>query len=234
MSRGPLVLVVEDDPGISEMLATALDRRGYRCRVERDGPAGLKAAKDHRPELVILDLMLPGMDGLSVCRELRRESRVPILMLTARDGEADKVLGLELGADDYVTKPFSLAELDARIRSLLRRAAPDQGPGAAPVETLERHGLSLDLARRKVARQGVPVELTATEFELLAHLVRNPGRVFTREDLLQAVWGYSFEGYGRTVDSHVTRLRKKIETDPHHPRLVQTVRGVGYRFAEAS
>lgn len=221
---GPRVLIVEDEAKIAELLVAGLERAGYVCRVAHDGPGGLAAARAEAPDVVLLDLMLPGMDGLAVCRTLRAESPVPILMLTARDAVDDKVLGLDLGADDYITKPFSLKEVEARIRSALRRARPEAEADAGP----ETHGpLSLDRQRRHVAVRGDPVSLTATEFDLLAHMAREPGRVFTREDLLQGVWGYSFDGYGRTVDSHVTRLRKKLGGSP---RLLHTVWGVGYKF----
>ena len=223
------VVVVEDDPTIAASLEEALQREGYTCHVARDGPAGLELARGRDPDLVVLDLMLPGMDGFSVCRELRRESDVPVLMLTARDGETDQVLGFELGADDYVVKPFSLTVLLSRIRALLRRGARggEEGP---PVYDLG--ALVVDTGRRVVTAAGAEVELTSTEFDLLAYLAASPGRAYTREQLLEAVWGYTFEGYKRTVDTHVTRLRKKIEPDPSDPTWILTVYKVGYKFRE--
>lgn len=223
------VVVVEDDPTIAASLEEALGREGYACHVARDGHAGLALAREKDPDLVILDLMLPGMDGFSVCRELRRDSNVPVLMLTAREGETDQILGFELGADDYVVKPFSLTILLSRVRALLRRGglAGSEGP---PVYDLG--ALVIDTGRHRVTVDEEEVELTSTEFDLLTFLAASPGRAYSREQLLEAVWGYTFEGYKRTVDTHVTRLRKKIEPDPSDPTWILTVYKVGYKFRE--
>ncbi len=223
------ILIVEDESGIAEPLAASLRNEGYECLLATDGPSGLAAALTGEPDLVILDLMLPGMDGLSVCRRIREKSSVPVLMLTARDGETDEVLGLEVGADDYVTKPFSLPVLKSRIRTLLRRAHP--APEVGPIRVGE---LEIDEARHVAARAGRPLDLTSTEFSLLLHLARAPGRAFTREQLLEQVWGYRFEGYRRTVDTHVNRLRAKIEDDPANPVYILTVYKVGYKMREAT
>jgi DNA-binding response OmpR family regulator len=181
-----------------------------------------------KPDILVLDLGLPGMDGLDVARTLRRESSVPIIMLTARDDELDRVLGLEIGADDYVTKPFSPRELVARIRAILRRVDRETEPG----DRIEASGVSIDIARMRVEVEGRTVELTPTEFQLLVALARQPGRIFTRSQLLDAIHGIAFESYERAVDAHVKNLRRKLEPDPSRPRYVQTVYGVGYRFAE--
>ena len=227
MSR---ILIVEDEPSIAEGLAASLTSEGHECLLAADGPSGLRRAKEESPDLVILDLMLPGMDGLSVCRKLREVSQCPVLMLTARDSETDQVLGFEVGADDYVTKPFSLAVLKSRVRSLLRRAQGDESPEpSAPIEIGE---LVIDEVRHTVTLKGAPVDLTSTEFSLLVFLASQPGRAFSREQLLEHVWGYTFEGYRRTVDSHVNRLRKKIEKDAADPEYVLTVYKVGYKFRE--
>lgn len=238
MVKGARILVVEDEPKIADMVAYALGKDGHRCRVALDGPAGLAAFAAEAPDLVVLDLMLPGLDGLAVCRQLRARSAVPILMLTARTGEADKVAGLDGGADDYLTKPFSLAELKARVRALLRRAAPVPAPGgdraedpAAPDAPLALGPLAIDPASREVTVGGRPVKLTAKEFDLLWLLARHPGQVFSREQLLAKVWDGAFGGFDRTVDTHVTRLRRKIEADPGAPALLVTVWGVGYKLA---
>lgn len=225
------ILIVEDEARIAEPLLESLQQEGFVCIHAADGPTGLRLALGESPDLILLDLMLPGQDGTSVCRQIRKESNVPILILTARDSEADKVLGLELGADDYVTKPFSLAELKARVRALLRRAGPASGEDETPAP-IERGDLCIDPARREATLKGKRIGLTATEFDLLEFLARHPGRVFTREHLLESVWGYSFEGYGRTVDSHITRIRKKIEDVPSEPRYIETVYKVGYRFGD--
>jgi DNA-binding response OmpR family regulator len=226
------VLIVEDEARIAELVRTALEREGYACEVARDGPAGLDAARSGRPDLIILDWMLPGMDGLGVCRAVRAEADIPILMLTARDQEADTVLGLEVGADDYMTKPFGIAELRARVRALLRRARRGSEPAVTSPEVVEVGPVRLDPSRHRVEVRGVAVDLTATEFGLLEFLVRSPGQVFTREQLLDHVWGYAHAGYGRTVDSHMTRLRKKVEVAPKDPEWLITVRGVGYKFRD--
>jgi DNA-binding response OmpR family regulator len=203
-----------------------LERAGFDVLAARDGETALTLARVERPDLIVLDLMLPGVDGLDVCRRLRRESGVPIIMLTARVEEADRIVGLELGADDYVTKPFSPGELVARIRATLRRAGGEVGPS-----TMLRAGdVELDTASLTATVAGRPVDLTSTEFQLLATLVRQPGRIFSREQLLEAIHGVAFDGYDRSVDSHVKNLRRKIEPDPRQPSYIQTVYGVGYRF----
>jgi DNA-binding response OmpR family regulator len=222
------VLIVEDEPTVRETLAEALVEDGLRVTTAADGPQALERFRADRPDLVVLDLMLPGMSGIEVCRVLRAESSVPILMLTARDSELDKVLGLELGADDYVTKPFSLRELQARIRALLRRA--ETPPAGALVQTVELGDVQVDLAGHRILRDGRPLAVRPKAFELLAFLLRNAGQVFSREQLLEKVWGYDYAGETRTVDVHVHWLRKQIEADPANPRFIQTVRGVGYVF----
>ncbi|MFE3788999.1 response regulator transcription factor [Streptomyces goshikiensis] len=227
------VLVVDDDPTVSEVVAGYLDRAGFAVRLAGDGPAALRAAEEHRPDLVVLDLMLPGMDGLEVCRRLRaREAGtppVPVIMLTARGDEDDRILGLEVGADDYVTKPFSPRELVLRVQSVLRRVAatPAAAPAAGP--RLAAAGLTLDPAGRRAAKEGTELALTLREFDLLAYFLRHPGEVCDRERLMREVWGWDF-GDLSTVTVHVRRLRGKIEDDPASPRLIQTVWGAGYRF----
>ncbi|MFE2039855.1 response regulator transcription factor [Streptomyces sp. NPDC059477] len=227
--RGPdgrtaRVLVVDDDPTVSEVVTGYLDRAGYLVDRAEDGPAALAHAAAHRPDLVVLDLMLPGMDGLEVCRRLRGHGPVPVIMLTARGDEEDRVLGLEVGADDYVTKPFSPRELVLRVESVLRRARP--GPTPRP---LAAAGLALDPAARRATRKGTELALTLREFDLLAFFLAHPGRAFSREDLMREVWGWDF-GDLSTVTVHVRRLRGKVEDDPAQPRLIRTVWGVGYRF----
>ena len=221
------ILVVDDEPTLRETLAEALEADGYRVVTAADGREALARFREDPPELVILDLMLPELSGIEVCRIIRQESGVPILMLTAKSSELDKVLGLELGADDYVTKPFSLRELTARIRALLRRTDAPVGDGPASVDLGD---LTVDLAGHRVLRDGVPVPMKPKVFELLAFLLRHPGQVFSREQLLELVWGYDYAGETRTVDVHVHWLRTAIETAPATPTLVQTVRGVGYVF----
>jgi DNA-binding response OmpR family regulator len=223
------VLVVEDEPTVRETLAEALAEDGLDVASAADGPQALERFRAHQPDLVILDLMLPGMSGIEVCRVIRAESAVPILMLTARDSELDKVIGLELGADDYVTKPFSLRELQARIRALLRRSEAAAG-ATAPPAPISLGAVQIDLAGHQVLRDGRPLAVKPKAFELLAFLVRNAGRVFSRDQLLQQVWGYDYAGETRTVDVHVHWLRQRIEEDPASPRYLQTVRGVGYVF----
>lgn len=226
------VLVIEDDRDIAELVALHLRETGYVVDVVYDGVEGLAAAERNPYDVVILDLMLPGMDGLSVCRELRRASRyVPILMLTSKSSEIDRVLGLEIGADDYLTKPFSIRELVARVRAQLRRAeAAGQTSEPAAPAVLVVGDLRIDTDRREVELAGNPVELTAREFDLLVYFARHPARVFTRAQLLDQVWGYGHEGYEHTVNSHINRLRAKIEQDPSSPQYVLTVWGVGYKF----
>jgi len=219
------VLVVDDEPTLVATLKYNLEREGYRVLTATDGESALALARSRRPDLLILDLMLPVMDGLEVCRALRREMSLPILMLTAKGDEVDKVVGLELGADDYVTKPFGMRELLARVRALLRRSEP-----TADAETIATGDLEIDLKRREARRAGKTLELKPKEMELLLFFVRNRGRAFTREQLLRDVWGYDFLGDSRTVDVHVRWLRQKIEDEPAKPVRLITVRGVGYRF----
>ena len=219
------VLVVDDEPTLVATLKYNLEREGYRVLTATDGESALALARSRRPDLLILDLMLPVMDGLEVCRALRREISLPILMLTAKGDEVDKVVGLELGADDYVTKPFGMRELLARVRALLRRSEP-----TADAETIATGDLEIDLKRREARRAGKTLELKPKEMELLLFFVRNRGRAFTREQLLRDVWGYDFLGDSRTVDVHVRWLRQKIEDEPAKPVRLITVRGVGYRF----
>jgi DNA-binding response OmpR family regulator len=225
------ILVVDDEATLRETLAWNLERDGYRVVEAADGRTALERFHAEKPDLVLLDLMLPELSGVEVCRRIRAESDVPILMLTARDSEVDKIVGLEVGADDYVTKPFSLRELQARVRALLRRAEvrPTAEPNEPPVGPPERVGpVEVDLAGRRLLRDGQPVSLTPRAFDLLAFLVRNRGQVLTREQLLEQVWGYDFAGETRTVDVHVHWLRQIIEVDPAQPVLLETLRGVGY------
>ena len=220
------ILVVDDEPRITRLVRDYLERAGFAVSVARDGPEALLRARTEQPDLVVLDLGLPRLDGLDVTRSLRRDSATPIIILTARDDEADRIVGLELGADDYVTKPFSPRELVARVRAVLRRREPRGG------EMLRAGSLELDVPRMRVGVDGRPVELTATEFSLLAAMAREPGRVFTRAQLLDAIHGVAFESYERAIDAHVKNIRRKIEPDPRAPRHLLTVYGVGYRLAE--
>jgi DNA-binding response OmpR family regulator len=222
------VLVVDDEPRIVQLVRDYLERAGFAVSVARSGSEALMRARQDRPDLIVLDLGLPGLDGLEVTRRLRRDSGVPIIMLTARDDETDKVVGLELGADDYVTKPFSPRELIARVRAVLRRHAGD--PGA---DVLRAGDVVLDVPRLRVEVAGRPVSLTATEFQLLTALARQPGRVFTRSQLLDAVQGDALESYERAIDAHVKNIRRKLEPEPRSPRYLLTVYGVGYRLTDA-
>jgi DNA-binding response OmpR family regulator len=219
------ILVVEDEPTLRETLAESLEADGFRAVQAGDGRAALEAIRVSQPDLVLLDLMLPELSGLEVTRAIRADSSVPIVMLTARDAEVDKVVGLELGADDYVTKPFSFRELSARIRAVLRRGE-QAGPPVPPL--LDLGAVRVDLAGHRVLRDGVEVPMKPKVFELLAFLVRNAGQVIPRDQLLERLWGYDYAGETRTVDVHVHWLRSAIEVDPAHPALVQTVRGTGY------
>ena len=221
------VQVVDDEPKIVRLLQAYLEQAGYRVIAALDGTAALAQFRQEQPDFVILDLNLPGMDGLQVCREIRRELKVPILMLTARIEEADKLLGLELGADDYVVKPFSPREVVARVRTVLRRT---EDPGGPVQDSLQAGCLRIDLARHEAFREAEPVDLTPMEFDLLAVLARQPGRVFTRLQLLEQTQGNTYEGYERTIDTHIKNLRLKIEADPKNPDLIQTVYGVGYKL----
>jgi DNA-binding response OmpR family regulator len=225
-----LILVVEDEAKIARLVRDYLEHAGFAVLVAGDGEAALANVRRSKPDLVVLDLGLPGRDGLDVARTLRRTSDVPIVMLTARGDETDRVVGLELGADDYVVKPFGPKELIARVRAVLRRTGAARAGGP---EVLRVADVEVDLARMRVSVAGRPVELTPTEFQLLATLAREPGRVFTRGQLLDAVHGVAFESYERAVDAHVKNLRKKIEPAPGRPRYLLTVHGVGYRFADA-
>ena len=223
------ILVVDDEKTLRETLVEALELEGYRAIPAADGREALIRFRADQPDLVLLDLMLPELSGVEVCRILRAESQVPIIMLTARDSEVDKVVGLELGADDYVTKPFSLRELTARIRAIFRRAE-QLAATQVPPPLVDVGRVQVDLAGHRVLRDGQPVPVKPKAFELLAFLVRNPGQVFTRDQLLEKVWGYDYAGETRTVDVHVHWLRSEIEEDPAAPELLQTVRGVGYVF----
>ncbi len=222
------ILVVDDEARIVKLVRDYLERAGFDVLTARDGETALTLVRLERPDLIVLDLMLPGVDGLDVCRRLRQESAVPIIMLTARVEEADRIVGLELGADDYVTKPFSPRELVARVRAALRRATGQVGP----TPFLRASDVELDTASLMATVAGQPVDLTPTEFQLLATLVRQPGRIFSREQLLEAIHGVAYDGFDRSVDSHIKNLRRKIELNPRQPRYIQTVYGVGYRFME--
>src|SRR5215813_15461254 len=227
------LLIIEDDESISSAIEEYFSRAGYTVHAAPDGLAGIELASKNRPDVVVLDLMLPKMDGLTVCKEVRQKSpQLPILMLTAKDDVVDKVLGLEMGADDYITKPFSLRELEARIKSVLRRSragAPTDGQDEVPIQ---RGNLRIDPIRREVTIGEKQVELTPKEFDLLRLFASNPGRVFPRKYLLEKIWDYSYEGYDRTIDSHINRLRAKIEENPENPQMVLTVWGIGYKFSD--
>ncbi|MBL8342298.1 MAG: response regulator transcription factor [Rubrivivax sp.] len=234
------IVVAEDQADIRDLIALNLQGAGYEVHAVADGRAALQSQAERASDLLVLDLMMPGLDGLEVCKALRARGRAtPILMLTAKATELDRVLGLELGADDYLTKPFSMAELLARVKALLRRAellraaqrADAGGAGAAAV--LRNGELEIQPARREARVAGRPLELTALEFDLLLHFASHPGRVFSRAQLLDAVWGYSHEGYEHTVTTHINRVRAKVEQDPMRPRFVLTVRGAGYKMRDA-
>ncbi len=229
MSDPATILLVDDEDAVQKLLTYPLEQEGFRVLQARDGEEALHRFAGEHVDLVVLDLMLPKLDGLEVCRRLRSQSTVPIIMLTARDDELDKVVGLELGADDYITKPFSIREFRSRVRALLRRAALGRQDGTDVLGTDE---LRIDLGRRTVAVRGVPVELTYVEFELLRTMAARPGRVFTRQSLLEALWGDSAYREPRTIDVHVRHLREKLERDPREPEFIFTVRGVGYRFRD--
>ena len=223
------ILVVDDEPRILQLARDYLERGGFTVFAAEDGRVALETARTRHPDLVVLDLGLPGMDGLDVARALRRDSDVPIVMLTARDDEMDRIVGLELGADDYVTKPFSPRELVARVRAVLRRT--ERGASEAPGERLVRGDLTIDEPAMRVEVAGSVIDLTVTEFQLLVTLARQPGRVFTRAQLLDAIHGVAFESYERAIDTHVKNLRRKVEPEPRRPRYILTAYGVGYRFA---
>ena len=228
------LLVVEDDDNISTAISEYFSRASYDVTAVTDGIAGVDAALNNRVDVVVLDLMLPKMDGLAVCKEIRQRSpSMPILMLTAKDDVVDKVLGLEMGADDYITKPFSLRELEARIKSVLRRTRPVNNPNGADEPPIVRGAIRIDPVRREVTIADRHVDLTPKEFDLLRLFASNPGRVFPRKYLLEKIWDYSYEGYDRTIDSHINRLRAKVEENPDNPQLVLTVWGIGYKFTDA-
>jgi len=224
------ILVVDDEPKIVELARDYLEHAGFSVRIASDGPMALRGIGIHRPDLVVLDLGLPGLDGLDVTRAIRRDSNLPVIMLTARDDEIDKLLGLELGADDYLTKPFSPRELVARVRAVLRRADATQASSAD--DRIRVGDLLLDVPRMRTELDGRSIDLTPTEFALLAALARQPGRIFTRSQLLDAVHGVAFESYERAIDTHIKNLRRKLEPDPRRPELLLTVYGVGYRLAD--
>ena len=226
--QGKTILIIEDEAALVAALSYNLRREGYIVAAAGDGPEGLLLARSTRPSLVILDLMLPGMDGIDVCRRLRSQSTVPILMLTAKSDEVDKVVGLEVGADDYMTKPFSVRELLARVRALLRRVEMERE--AAPPDVVELADLLLDLRGRQASKGGRELALKPKEFDLLTFLARHPRQVFSREQLLGEVWGFEFAGASRTVDVHVRWLRQKIEDEPSRPVHLLTVRGSGYKL----
>jgi two-component system alkaline phosphatase synthesis response regulator PhoP len=223
---GKKVLVVDDDVKTVELVKIYLERDQYQVLTAYDGIEALRAARESRPDLIVLDLMLPDIDGLEVCRTLRHESDVPIIMLTARSTDQDKLTGLGLGADDYVTKPFSPKELAARVQAVLRRLPGERGP-----EEIRCGELSMDLAKHEAWFAGRLLDLTSVEFKLLGVLAREPGRVFNRASLIEEALGYDFEGFDRTIDVHVLNLRRKMELDPSHPKYIKTVYGVGYKFA---
>ena len=223
------ILVVDDEPQIVTLVRDYLEHGGFNVFTAADGPTALRTASTQHPDLVVLDLGLPGIDGLDVTRSLRRNGTVPIIMLTARTDESDKLVGLELGADDYLTKPFSPKELVARVRSVLRRSEAAK----APADVIRVADVELDVPSMELRIAGRGIELTPTEFQLLATMARQPGRVFSRAQLLSAVHGVEVDSYERAIDAHVKNLRRKIEPDPHNPRYLLTVFGVGYRFADA-
>ena len=231
MPDSSTILLVDDEDSIQKLLAYPLEREGFRVLQARDGEEALEQFASERVDLVVLDLMLPKLDGLEVCKRLRAVSEVPIIMLTARDDELDKVLGLELGADDYITKPFSIREFRSRVRALLRRASAPRRV-ATDGESISAGGLRIDLPGRTVEVRGRPVQLTYVEFELLRMLAAQPGRVFSRRMLLEALWGAADYREPRTIDVHVRHLREKLERDPAEPEYILTVRGVGYRFGD--
>jgi len=226
------ILLIEDHHDIAQLVSMHLADQGMTVEHAGNGPLGLSKALDNAHQLIILDLMLPGLDGLELCRRLRAQGcQTPVLMLTARSTELDRVLGLEIGADDYLTKPFSVRELVARVKAILRRITPTAAAGNPPAAMLQTGDLSVDQETREVLLGGQDVQLTAREFDLLTHFMRHPGRVFSRGQLLDQVWGYSHSGYEHTVNSHINRLRAKIESEPARPQFIRTVRGVGYKFA---
>jgi DNA-binding response OmpR family regulator len=231
MPDSATILLVDDEDAVQKLLTYPLERDGYRVVPARDGEEAIAQFERERIDLVVLDIMLPKLDGLEVCKRLRSVSQVPIIMLTARDDELDKVLGLELGADDYITKPFSIREFRSRVRALLRRAAVTPAPSDES-ETIVADGLVIDLGRRTVEVDGEQVQLTYVEFEILHTMAARPGRVFSRHMLLEQLWGDASYRDPRTIDVHIRHLREKLEADSRDPQFIQTVRGVGYRFRE--
>ena len=231
MTSGSSILVVDDDPGVLDVVSFMLRREGFEVDEERDGTAALEAARTRNYDIVILDIMLPGVSGTDICRELRSESDVPILMLTARDAEIDRVLGLELGADDYVTKPFSTAELLSRVRAILRRRELDRANGGATLRNLG--GLQIDLSRHEVRVDGERVHLTLSEFKVLALLAEQPDAVVSRKELMQHLWASEHVGDEHACEVHISNLRRKIERDPSQPQRLVTVRGMGYKLVPA-
>ena len=225
------ILVVEDERDIAELIRLHLEDLDFAVTISCDGSAGLRQASCRRWDLIILDLRLPGIDGLEICRRIRQNSSsVPILMLTSKSSELDRVVGLEIGADDYVTKPFSVLELIARVKAILRRAALSRESVREQEREVQVGCVTIDPATRSAAIRGQPIDLTAKEFDLLLHFASRPGRVFRRRELLDNVWGYGHDGYEHTVNSHINRLRAKIEDDPAHPEMIVTVWGVGYKM----
>ena len=226
------ILVVDDEPVFIEALTISLEREGFGVIAAADGPAALKAISEKDPDLILLDVMLPGMSGIDVCREIRKSSSVPVIMVTAKGEEIDAVVGLEVGADDYITKPYRLRELIARIRAILRRSenSPKEDETISNPEVLVEGAVRLDLERHELSVDGELVSLALREFELLSYLMENSGRVVTRESLMQNVWGWDYRGDTKTIDVHVKRLRSKIESDPSAPLRISTIRGVGYRY----
>jgi len=231
MPDSSTILLVDDEDSVQKLLAYPLERDGFRVLQARNGEEALARFASENVDLVVLDLMLPKLDGLEVCRRLRAESEVPIIMLTARDDELDKVVGLELGADDYITKPFSIREFRSRVRALLRRASASRSTGGSR-DVISAQGLTIDLGRRTVEIDGRQVQLTYVEFELLRTLAGHPGRVYSRRMLLESLWGAADYREPRTIDVHVRHLREKLEPDPAEPEYILTVRGVGYRFRD--
>lgn len=230
------ILIIEDNKDLAKLVAMNLKDLDFEVDLADDGSVGLRMAQTNSYDLIILDIMLPGLDGLEICRNIRAQSYyTPIMMLTSKSSELDRVLGLELGADDYVTKPFSIPELMARTKAILRRVDKIKGQGEkhkTPEGSLHHGGLRMELDKRQVFLNEKSIDLTAKEFDLLLHFARNPGRVYTRIQLLDAVWGYGHDGYEHTVNSHMNRLRSKIEEDPSHPKYILTVWGVGYKFTD--
>jgi len=226
---GKKILVVDDDVKTVDLVRLYLNRDGYRVITAYDGVEAMRMARENHPDLIVLDLMLPGIDGLEICRTLRAESDVPIIMLTAMTTDQDRLTGLDLGADDYVTKPFSPRELAARVRAVLRRLPGERGP-----ENIEHGELTLDFLKHEAFLTGKPLNLTPVEFKLLGVLAKEPGRVFSRAQIIEKAFGYDFDSFDRTIDVHILNLRRKIEPDPRHPRYIKTVYGAGYKFLEVN